>query len=307
MYNQQKIFRVFRLLSLLGTGIPKSIRYISSLLDIGERSVYRYIDILQSLGFPVEKDRNGKYFLTGDYINNTLNFTIDETIFLQRLVWTTGENHVLRDSVLRKIYFKSEQSSLADLNIETDRTHKYESIKLAIENKKVVFLHGYGSLNSNSFSKRTVEPFEFGTNFLTVHAFDPQDCINKIFHLDRILKVEVTKKDWDFEMRHVPFKIDLFGFRYDDWEEEIELWLSTKARLLLERDFRISNSIFQDSGKEDLPHILVTTIYSTQPLIRFIIGLSNDILIRRGKRLVYDTFEEQKNILQKLEQHELLC
>jgi proteasome accessory factor C len=68
MFNQNRILRVFKLISLLKSIPAKSIKRIALSLEISERSCYRYMDLLDELGFEVTKDENNKFSLKADQI-----------------------------------------------------------------------------------------------------------------------------------------------------------------------------------------------------------------------------------------------
>ena len=63
MYNQHRIYRVFQLINQLQAGPAKSSGSLAKMLGVTVRSVYRYLDLLEQLGFRVEKDAHGKFFL----------------------------------------------------------------------------------------------------------------------------------------------------------------------------------------------------------------------------------------------------
>ena len=63
MFNQNRIYRVFELINFLKARPSKGMKTLVSLLDISERSVYRYLDLLAELGIKVLKDDENRYFL----------------------------------------------------------------------------------------------------------------------------------------------------------------------------------------------------------------------------------------------------
>jgi predicted DNA-binding transcriptional regulator YafY len=63
MYNQHRIYRVFQLINQLQAGPARSSGSLAKMLGVTVRSVYRYLDLLDQLGFRVEKDAHGKFFL----------------------------------------------------------------------------------------------------------------------------------------------------------------------------------------------------------------------------------------------------
>ena len=87
MFNQNKVYRVLELISFLKTEPPKSIKYISAHFLISERSVYRYLYLIDQLGYGVEKTKNNKYFIGLNEENNCkLELNRDEIEFLKDLL-----------------------------------------------------------------------------------------------------------------------------------------------------------------------------------------------------------------------------
>ena len=86
MFNQNRIFRVFELINFLKAKPSKSMKTLVSLLDISERSVYRYLDLLAELGITVIKDDEGRLFLPANVDLLSLPFTDQEVDYLVKLV-----------------------------------------------------------------------------------------------------------------------------------------------------------------------------------------------------------------------------
>ncbi len=77
MFNQHRILRVFKLITLLKTFLAKSIKRLAQSLEISERSCYRYLDLLEELGFEVEKDLDPEFYLRSETISEP--FTMEES------------------------------------------------------------------------------------------------------------------------------------------------------------------------------------------------------------------------------------
>jgi predicted transcriptional regulator len=60
--NQHRIMRVIKLIDFLKEK-PRYVHTMSRYLQIGERSVYRYLKMYEQLGYQVEKNENKKYFI----------------------------------------------------------------------------------------------------------------------------------------------------------------------------------------------------------------------------------------------------
>ena len=60
--NQHRVMRVIKLIDFLKEK-PRYVHTMSRYLQIGERSVYRYLKMYEQLGYQVEKNINKKYFI----------------------------------------------------------------------------------------------------------------------------------------------------------------------------------------------------------------------------------------------------
>ena len=113
MFNQHKIYRVLQLITQLQNKPSKSVRFMATFLECTERTSYRYIDLLKQLGFDVQKDEHNKFFIVRE--NQTEeHFTSEEATFLVEMVKTVGKENMLKDSILKKIYLKSNISQQAN-------------------------------------------------------------------------------------------------------------------------------------------------------------------------------------------------
>jgi len=62
MVAQQKLLRVLRLITLLKSR-SKTIAELAESMETTTRTIYRYLDLLEEVGFLIDKDWNGRYFI----------------------------------------------------------------------------------------------------------------------------------------------------------------------------------------------------------------------------------------------------
>lgn len=62
---QAKMMRVFKLIIKLQTE-KKTIKQLAEHFDQSERTIYRYINLLDALDISIDKDFNGMYFIAAD-------------------------------------------------------------------------------------------------------------------------------------------------------------------------------------------------------------------------------------------------
>ena len=101
MFNQHRILRVFKLITLLKTYPAKTIRRLSQSLEVSERSTYRYLDLLAELGFEVTKDMHNKFSLGGDQIVDP--FTKEEAQLIHEVLSVSVKNNPLVASIKAKL------------------------------------------------------------------------------------------------------------------------------------------------------------------------------------------------------------
>lgn len=193
MYNQNKIYRVLQLITLLQTQPSKSIRFIANFLECTERTTYRYIDLLKQLGFDVQKDEHNKFFILSNKETDE-HFTNEEAGYLIEMIKTVGKENKLQEAVLKKIYLKSEVAHQANSLFKAHLSKLVEKLNNGIANHKKVLLKQYHSVNSNKISDRLVEPFQFTENYNAICAFEITTKQNKYFNLERIIDVEVLEE-----------------------------------------------------------------------------------------------------------------
>ena len=63
MHNQHRMYRVFYVINQLKTEPAKSTNSLAKALGITVRSVYRYFNLLEEIGFKVQKDERGKFYI----------------------------------------------------------------------------------------------------------------------------------------------------------------------------------------------------------------------------------------------------
>ena len=111
MFNQNRILRVFKLITLLKTFPAKSIKRLAASLEISERSCYRYMDLLAELGFEVRKDDHNKFYLQADQLVDP--FTKEESHLIQEVLSVSVKNNPLVASIKAKLPSLEESNILA--------------------------------------------------------------------------------------------------------------------------------------------------------------------------------------------------
>lgn len=285
MHNQNKILRVFQLINLLKTEPAKSMRHISEVLDSTERTLYRYFNLLEELGFQIHRDEQNRVYIPSDHISNEVAFTRDEIIFLKKLLQSTGKKVKIKDSILGKLLVHSDVQIGTKLALNAHLGKIVEVIGQGIDSKRQVILRKYHSFHTNSVSDRLVEPIAFTENYSSLIAFEIASKQNKIFNIDRITAVEITRHPFRNGKQHRVEELDPFGFTRKDEEYSIELHLSMRAALLLKEEYPMTLEHIRLLEKQGF-YSFKAKVYDLRPVARFILGLSQEINIIEGKELL---------------------
>lgn len=273
---QAKLLRLFQIISLLKTG-KWSIKGIAQRFDASDRTIYRYIKLLEAVDFPVEKGFDNLYFILSSEDDPTKAiFTIEEMKLMKKLIQTEVGDNPLKGLLLKKLSLNSEMDIVPRLIVNARLGKLVDQIAQAIRNKKQVILKDYHSANSSSIKDRLIEPIEFGDNYQTIMSFDTKDKECKQFKLDRIGEVLEMDTNFKFEQLHQKSVADIFGMtgKNNTW---ITLQLKMKAYLLLREDHPLSITYFEKV--EDGLYQFHGPINNFEGIARFVLGLLDEVKI----------------------------
>ncbi|WP_226389830.1 helix-turn-helix transcriptional regulator [Penaeicola halotolerans] len=286
MIAQQKILRVFKLITTLKSANGKSVKNIARTIDATERTVYRYFELLEELGFQVIKTEFGLYKLLDSESApmEYLRFTEEETRQLSEMIQSMGSKSALKDSLLRKINIKSENTQLASNLFKAHLSVIVSRLSDAIRLEQQVVLKDYLSLNSQQVSDRLVEPVGFSENYDKVHAFEVASGTTKVFKIERIGDVEITPHLWKFQKLHEVPENSLFGFSGKS-RFKVKLQLSLTAYTLLKEEHPNAMPFTKKDEKQNY-YYLEAALPELTGIARFILGLMDEIKVIEGDELI---------------------
>ena len=201
MVEQVKILRIFKLISMLKSR-PRTISAMADSLEITSRTIYRYMDLLEELGFILDKDWKNQFFIHTTEDEDELHFNGEESVLLHELISSSLHNHPLKDEMLRKIFIHSDLKQLPDQLLKARLGQLIQKLVVAMKNQNQVVLNQYHSAHSDSIRDRLVEPFDFGDEYGVVIALDPGDKKVKQFKLERIGNVTEQSFQWKHQSLH---------------------------------------------------------------------------------------------------------
>jgi proteasome accessory factor C len=236
---QTKLLRLFQIIAVLKTG-RWSIKSLAERFDTSQRTIYRYIRLLEEIELLIEKDFDNKYFIhSSEDEPGKAEFSIEEMKLIKKLIQTEVGNNPLQGLLLKKLSLNSELDKVPRIIVKARLGKIVDQIAQAIRARKQLVLENYHSANSSEIRDRLIEPVAFGDNYQTVIAFDTSDKKNKQFKLDRIGTITEINKPFSFERLHKKSTADIFGMTGESniW---ITLRLKMRAYLLLREEHPLS-------------------------------------------------------------------
>jgi proteasome accessory factor C len=285
---QAKLLRLFQIIAVLKSG-HWTIKQLAERFDTSERTIYRYINLLEEVDFLIEKDFDNRYFIiTSEDDPSQAQFSVEETKLIKKLIQSGAGDNPLKNLLLKKLALNSELDSMPRLFVKARIGKFVEELAEAIKGSNQVVLKNYHSANSNEIRDRLVEPIHFGDNYQSVIALDTNDKVCKQFKLDRIGEIIEMNKHFEFESLHQKNQSDIFGFTGDasTW---ITLELSLRAYLLLREEFPLSISYIE---KKETDYVFHGPVASFEGVGRFVLGLMDEIKVKAPEN--FKTFLKSK-------------
>jgi len=291
---QAKLLRLFQIIAVLKSG-HWTIHQLAERFDTSDRTIYRYMNLLEEVDFLIEKDFDNRYFIiTSEDDPSQSQFSVEETRLIKKLIMTGATDNPLKNLLLKKLALNSEIDSMPRLFLKARIGKFVEELAESIKDKKKVTLKNYHSANSNEIRDRLVEPIHFGDNYQSIVALDTQDKVCKQFKLDRIGEVASHEEHFEFESLHKKNQTDIFGMSGDS-DTTITLHLSLRSYLLLREEYPLSIPYIV---KGDEGYKFHGPVSNLEGVTRFILGLIDEIKIEAP--LMLSEFVQNKIRLQKI-------
>jgi proteasome accessory factor C len=270
-----RLMRLFQIIAVLKSG-HWTIQQLAERFDTSQRTIYRYIHLLEEVDFLIEKDFHNRYFIiTSEDDPMQTVFSIEETKLIKKLIQSGTDDNPLKNSLLKKLALNSELDSMPRLFVKARLSKFVDELAVAVKNRRQVVLKNYHSANSNEIRDRLVEPIHFGDNYQSIMALDTQDKICKQFKLDRIGEVIDLQKHYEFESLHKTKDTDIFGFS-GDGQIWINLRLSMRAYLLMREEFPLAIPYLE---KQDDHYVFNGPVTNFEGIGRFVLGLIDELTI----------------------------
>jgi predicted DNA-binding transcriptional regulator YafY len=248
--------------------------------------VYRYLDLIKELGFELQRDQNNRFFIINDLEVEPYSFSNEEVELLKELLLSVGKNSKLKDSILKKIYFKSEIAIHGNHILKAHLGKIVEKLSVAIQNEKRVILKDYHSANSQKISDRMVEPITFSDNYNSLIAFEVETGENKYFNIERITDIIELNIDQEFQEKHKNDKPDIFGFSELNGEKfQVELRLTLRAYLILKEEYPLVQPYVKKEPNKET-YLLKCNVNNPKAITRFILGFPDDVEVLGSEKFI---------------------
>ncbi len=242
-------------------------------MEVSERSLYRYMELLVEVGFVIQKDSSNRYYLNHDQIES---FTKEEAELISQSISTNKKNNPLVKSIRTKLVFLDEMNVVSNEIVASHYSKVISKLQEAIETQSQVILSKYQSASTESVTDRLVEPVSFSSNFDSITAFEVESELNKFFKIERIGDVRILDKPFEHVDKHESLESDIFGFNDTGNRHNVRLQLSMRAMLWLKDDYPLSVNFLKEDEAGNW--LLEVEVFNMEPINRIIRSMPNDII-----------------------------
>lgn len=282
MEEQRKIKRIMRLIKILLEN-PKTINQLEHLLEVSKATAYRYIKLLNELGYEVDIDNEDRYFIFNPSFHQHSIFNKDEIIKLKHLL-----SYINNPSLAEVVEQKLENDIMypsSEFFKKIKSFSNLETVIEAIDTKHWIRLLKYHSSNSNSIKDKIVFPLKISEhNPKYFVAWDNDINEQRIFKTFRMEGVEILKTLKDKPKPEKLLELDMFGMANAP-DEIVKLQLTERAKSLLEEEYPIVLNLIEPNDHDRFPYRLILEVKGFEGIGRFILGLPGEILIEQSPAL----------------------
>ena len=268
----------FDLILTLIDGQEHTARELAEVVGTTTRNLYYVLAVLQQVGFQVVHE--GRCYRIDprspflQSIGQAVNFSEEEAAYLYSMLLADQSEHSMVGMLRRKLarfYGLQDWANGDQLERQFANVAKLEQ---AMAEHRVVMLHDYSSLHSNTLTNRVVEPFLFLGNKADIRAYEIKSHQNKTFKIARIGAVEIIDTPWFNEERHREVYTDMFMFSGEE-RHHVRLRFSLLAHHLMLEEYPHSASYMV---REDESHwMFEADVVSYVGLSRFVLGLFDEV------------------------------
>lgn len=263
---------------MLSSNVDYTTSELADILEITERSAFRYLRSFKDSGFIIQK-RSGNIHkllqmpVRQIKLSDLIHITPEEAHILHSLLISISGDSQIHINLERKLSALFDATSITEIIGKNCVAENLMRLKEAINSKTQVILKDYESGHTKTVSDRLVEPYGFSTNYCDVYAYEVSTGMNKIFRLSRIGCTLPYHSDWEYEDRHEMIEPDCFRMN-GKRSIQVILKMTLKAKTLLVEEYPLST---RDITFKEGAWWLNTTVKDLAGVGRFVIGLADQI------------------------------
>lgn len=247
------------------------------------RSVYRYLQILESQNFKLEKDDRNRYRIAAPAEQYLPEFDPDEYIFLQEAVAAVTDKHPLREGILEKIKENLDMPALGALASHQLSANMLRSLLEAMEKGVCVRLKDYYSLHTGEIANKVIEPIRLIRGMRYVLGVDRKTGGIRQYKIDRMTGVEILKTKCTLNKKLPEYGVDDF-FMNGHKGFTVRIGLTEKAANLLQEDFGVKKESLLPHPDPGFPHLYEARVFGNEGVGRFVLGLIDQVRVYSPER-----------------------
>lgn len=276
MADATRLLTLLKLIRLLNSPTSYPITRLARRFNVHSRTIYRYIELLEEVGFQFEKEQN-RYRIKTHSTNSSDLFPlldVDEINLLKEAIFSIHEQHPKKAELLKKLQSLNDVDYISEIIIDEHKAHIYKLLVDAIKDKNQVILLNYYSQNSQTTKDRLIEPIGFTSNLSFLVAYDCELQSTRLFKPNRMDEVQILDKEFSLQAHHEWEKPDCFGMKGLP-KCCVSLKMSPFALHLLEEEYPEMLSILPQI-KNEWKEIQLN-VQGFDGIGRFILGLPGEI------------------------------
>ncbi len=288
--EQAKVFRILKLIKVLLTK-PVTIKKLAELIETSDKSIYRYIKLLEEVGYSIDKKPGNQYFIINESLGAT-KLTDEQQHYLVNLL-SPLQNDLNVQAILQALNLDPNIPSPETLS-SSQKIALVAYLQYAVEKKDWIVLKQYKSASSGTVKDRIVFPLSL-TPTAQLVARELGSKINKNFKIHRINDVEKYKRQAAPPTILETAGHDAFGISGEK-EITITLNLSEHAKQLLNEEFVATMNATIPLKGQAYPHRLVIQVRGFEGIGRFVLGLPGEVQVEGPSTFItYLKKRNQKN------------
>lgn len=290
--KEKPIINIFKALRKFQTGC--SIKELAFSLNVDLRTAYRYKEIIEKIGYHLDKnDTTNRYKLkTAKNSPLALTFSQEEVDFVLKHLPNDAHSFA---GIKQKLYINSDIQFIPDRLLEVEFGMNIQNLQTAINERKRVVLKDYSSVNSNRCRDIIMEPINMEDHYKRLYGYDLEKKTVVQYKTERIGSVEILEQS-QFYTNKLSAKVetDVFWWIFKSTRWELELLMSRGAYHLMKEEYPRSES--QVTELKDGKFKLKTEVADLKAVASMILRMPGEIEIITPLELQEEIVEKIKKL-----------